>query len=389
MRVAVGIPSYREACTIANVVTQADRGLAAIFPARECVIVNVDGDSDDGTPNAFLATPTTCHKECIILRDRPGGKGTNLIRFFRYCLEHNVNAVALLDADVCTITPSWVEALTAPLIQGGADFVVPIYKRSRFRGAATNHFAYPLVYGWFGLDIRQPIGGEFGLSKSFIAYLLEQPIPESVLGYGIDMFMSLHAAGGGFAWATAGLGRKVDKPNFGRFHQIAHEEMAAGMAITRQYRMNVLQVDPPHPVAAIDETPDNGPPEGWRGFYEEMRIRAVELAPVYRHWMGDDLAGLIGVLEVGEPRLSSEIWTGLLAGAILEANSMVHLTEPDVLAKSLVPLLAMRAVTFWNESRMGDPADIEREVTEQVLLLRRKLLARFPDDHSAALLPAR
>ncbi len=383
VRVAVGIPSYREAGTIANVVTQADRGLAAVFPVRECVIVNVDGDSDDGTPNVFLATPTTCRKECIGLPDRPGGKGRNLLRFFKFCLEHDVEVVALLDADVYTISPSWVEALTSPLIQGGADFVVPSYKRSRFRGAATNHFAYPLVYGWFGLDIRQPIGGEFGMSRSFIEYLLDQPIHRSVLGYGIDMFLTLHAVGGGFAWATAALDRKVDKPNFGRFEQIAHEGMAAGVAITRQYRMDVRDVDPPRREGAIDEAPDDGPPKDWRKFYEEMRIRAFAFAPVYRRWMGEELAGLAEALETGEPRLSSEVWTDLLAGAILMANSMDRMTEPDVLAGSLVPLLAMRAVTFWNESQPRNPDDIEREVSEQVLLFRGKLLARSKDAHLA------
>ncbi|MBI1959002.1 MAG: glycosyltransferase, partial [Candidatus Rokubacteria bacterium] len=69
MPVAVGIPSYREADSIAHVVAQADQGLVRLLGPARCVIVNVDGDSPDGTAEVFRATPTRCGKESFVCAD--------------------------------------------------------------------------------------------------------------------------------------------------------------------------------------------------------------------------------------------------------------------------------------------------------------------------------
>jgi hypothetical protein len=57
MRIVVGIPSFQEADSIAFVTARADEGLARFGPSVDCVIVNADGNSPDGTAQVFLSTP--------------------------------------------------------------------------------------------------------------------------------------------------------------------------------------------------------------------------------------------------------------------------------------------------------------------------------------------
>ncbi len=70
-RVAVGIPTHQEADSIENVVRQVDDGLARLFDPAECVIVNVDSDSPDGTSEIFLSASTACRKEAFVIECPP------------------------------------------------------------------------------------------------------------------------------------------------------------------------------------------------------------------------------------------------------------------------------------------------------------------------------
>ena len=53
--IVVGIPSFNNARTIGHVVRAAAAGLAKYFPAARGIIVNSDGGSKDGTPDAVAA----------------------------------------------------------------------------------------------------------------------------------------------------------------------------------------------------------------------------------------------------------------------------------------------------------------------------------------------
>src|SRR5258708_24467563 len=53
--VLVGIPSFNNSRTIGHVVRAAAAGLAKYFPDQRAVIVNSDGGSGDGTPEAVAA----------------------------------------------------------------------------------------------------------------------------------------------------------------------------------------------------------------------------------------------------------------------------------------------------------------------------------------------
>lgn len=208
----VGIPSYNEADNIDFVVQQIDKGLSRFFRNKTAIIVNVDNNSSDGTKEKFLNTKTKNPK--VYISTPPGirGKGYNFLNLFKFVEETDASAVAVVDADLKSITPEWVKTLVDPILDGH-DYITPFYSRCEYDGSITNHICYPLIYGLFGCDIRQPIGGDFSFSSELSSYWLKRRWHKTTKKYGIDIFMTMNAIEGGFKIGQAGLGAKIHKPS--------------------------------------------------------------------------------------------------------------------------------------------------------------------------------
>ena len=206
--VVVGIPSYNESGTIAYVTKTVGEGLEEYFSDKKSIIVNVDNNSPDNTKEAFLDTKTSIEKKYISTAHGIRGKGNNVLNLFNFAIQVGAEVIILVDADLKSITKEWVEYLGRPVIEG-YDYVIPLYSRHQFDGTITNHICYPAMFGMLAMDIRQPIGGEFAFSPRLIKYLLKQSWAESTKQYGIDIFMSLNAALGGFKICQSGLGTKI------------------------------------------------------------------------------------------------------------------------------------------------------------------------------------
>ncbi|GAB4377168.1 MAG: glycosyltransferase [Calditrichia bacterium] len=187
--IVVGIPSYNEAENIAYPTDIASRGLISYFPNTPAAIINVDNCSPDGTGEVFLNTPTRIPKIYISTPEGVKGKGNNLRNLFEAAVELGARAVVVIDADLKSITPHWIQYLAEPVF-AGFDFVSPIYLRHKYDGSITNHIAYPLLRTLFGLRVRQPIGGDFGFSGRMArVFLSERLWNENVANFGIDIWM--------------------------------------------------------------------------------------------------------------------------------------------------------------------------------------------------------
>lgn len=375
-RVAVGIPSYQEADSIAHVVVQIDRGLARRFGADRSSIVNVDGDSPDGTAAVFRGVPTACRKVSLSITDRPGGKGANVLRFLGHCLDQDVDALAMVDADLISITPEWIDRLLGPVAAGTVDFVAPLYRRSRYEGAATAHFAYPYFYASTGLDLRQPIGGDVGMSATLARHIVGQSVDDAVRGYGIDIFLSLHAVRGRFRIVQAPLGRKLHKPSFPKRTRILRDVIGAALAVGGPWDVHAEAGLPSAPPCAIDDTGEFAHRDQAEALSREAQARAVSLWPLYRRWLGADHGVLRAALDGTPPSLSAEAWTDVLAAALAAWRATGAGNPADELVDGLEPLHLIRSVTFWKDSCARSADAVEAEIVAQARLLRRKLLTQ-------------
>jgi glycosyltransferase involved in cell wall biosynthesis len=218
--IMVGIPSYKNAATIGYVVRAAQAGLVQYFPDLRPVVVNADAGSPDGTARVVVETEPPDYVERILLvrpRNRlqrmsltypeiegVGGKGAALRTIFQIAHALGVDALVVVDSDLRSIVPEWIELLAGPVLKGGFDFVAPLYTRYKYDGTITNTVTYPLTRALYGLRIRQPIGGDFGVSGDLVAHYLKQDDWDAdVSKFGIDIWMTTKAVTAGFAVSDA------------------------------------------------------------------------------------------------------------------------------------------------------------------------------------------
>ena len=217
----VGIPSYNNGSTIDHVVSSVSAGLAKYFSGMKTVLVNADGGSSDGTPD--IAAQRMVDVPSTLISDRQGklqkwmalhhdmsGKGRALRTIFEIARRLNVKACAVVDPDLRSITPEWIQLLLGPVLEGRYDYVAPYYVRHKYDGTITNGLAYPLIRALYGQRIRQPIGGEFGCSGWLAGHFLGQPVWESEAArFGIDIWLTMEAIASGARVCQSFLGAKV------------------------------------------------------------------------------------------------------------------------------------------------------------------------------------
>src|SRR6266567_3768358 len=223
--IMVGIPSFKNAATIGYVVRAAQAGLVQYFPDLHPIVVNSDAGSPDGTQRVVVETEPPDYIERILLVrpshrlqrvsltypeiDGIGGKGAALRTIFEIAAALQVQALVVVDSDLRSIIPEWIELLAGPILKGGYDFVSPLYARYKYDGTVT----YPLTRALYGNRIRQPIGGDFGVSGDLVKhYLALDDWSDDISKFGIDIWMTTSALTGGFAVCQARLGAKVHDP---------------------------------------------------------------------------------------------------------------------------------------------------------------------------------
>jgi glycosyltransferase involved in cell wall biosynthesis len=223
--IVIGIPSYNNARTIGHVVRAAHAGLLKYFPDRRALIVNSDGGSKDATrevvEQAHLDTRELLlvrhplypvHRLTTPYHGLPG-KGSAFRTVFRIAELLNAKACVVVDSDLRSITPEWFDLLLRPVLDREFDYVAPYYKRHKYDGTITNSIVYPLTRALYGRRVRQPIGGDFGLSGRLVRHLLTRDVWTSdVARYGIDIWMTTTAIAEGFKVCQAYLGAKIHDP---------------------------------------------------------------------------------------------------------------------------------------------------------------------------------
>lgn len=148
--IIVGIPSFNNARTIGHVVRAVQGGLAKYFPDHKAVIVNSDGGSSDGTSEVvqgssiddfnaiFLHHRVEPISKIVFPYSGIPGKGSAFRTIFEIAEALDAKACAVVDSDLRSITPEWIELLVTPILKGGYDYVSPLYHRHKFDGTITN-----------------------------------------------------------------------------------------------------------------------------------------------------------------------------------------------------------------------------------------------------------
>ena len=223
----VGIPARNEETTVSEVALAADAGLSRFFPDGKNVVILAENGSTDETVKAFESTNLESHKK-VVSTDGNTGKGTNVFAIIEKALEWDADRVLLLDADVRSVKPSWVDSLASAVEdQENPIMGVPVYQRNRFEANTTNHLASPLLAATLGRYIQQPIGGEFAFNRAFMERVNKWHRPASAQFYGVDIWLTANALRENAQVFDVPLGRKIHTPPFAKVLRMPQQVLDA------------------------------------------------------------------------------------------------------------------------------------------------------------------
>ena len=209
--ILMGIPCYNNQQTISHVIQMVTHGLAKYYNDKRCVILIADGGSTDDTREMAREFEIKPWQEKIVSIYRgTAGKGTALRSVFETAKRLKVKVCAMVDSDLRSITEDWVQYLIDPILEKGYQYVSPVYVRHKYDGTITNNIVYNLTRALYGKQIRQPIGGDFAISREVAKYYTEQDVWDTdVARFGIDIWMTTSAVTQGFKICQSNLGVKI------------------------------------------------------------------------------------------------------------------------------------------------------------------------------------
>ncbi len=380
--IVVVIPSYKEADSIAHPTKMAAEGLEKYFPDTKSVIINADNASPDGTEEAFLGTETRVPKIYITTPENTPGKGWNFANAFRKSYSLGARAIVCVDADLISITPEWIGYMAAPVLEERFDYLTPLYSRHKYDGTITNNICYPLIYGIFGRDIRQPIGGDFALSGRLARHIVSVPWHRTTHQYGVDIFMTMQAVLGDYKIGQVGLGAKVHKPSAPKlgemFIQVVSTAFATVTGSFGQWKS----------VASVAKTPLFGlnelaPAQDLDVDRAMIRRSAVENFSASVDVLREHLsAKLVDRLEstfsdAAGPQIDTDFWVDILFEMI---GAFASCQEPGRLVESMRGLYFGRVFSFMNATWELTSAQCEVPIREQgvkVFQRRGELIERL------------
>ncbi len=383
--VLVGIPSFQNARTIGHVVRAVEAGLRKHFGDRRCLIAVSDGASTDGTLQAAMAATTAGDEEPLLLDPKveppdklamtyagPSGKGSAFRAIFELGAAVEARACAVLDADLRSVSPAWVDHLVGPVLEHGYDLVTPLYARHKLDGTITNSIAFPLTAALYGRRVRQPIGGDFGFSGRLAAHWAGKQVWDTdVARFGVDIWMTTVALCEGFRVCQSVLGAKLhDAKDPGRdlgpmFRQVVGSLFAlAGRYVDRWADSDRIADVPTfgfRTATSAEEIRVNLDRLIWRfveGYVAEQGLWRQVLAPQHFdavtdaiHQAGERPEGLV---------LDVELWARICYDYLVAYNAQV--IDHDRLVSSMIPLYFARTATFVREAAGDTPERAEERI---------------------------
>ena len=381
--IVVGIPSYNNARTIGQVVRAVSVGLAKYFPTRRSVIVNSDGGSKDNTQQVVMQVEAGAEDLLLVLHPVNAsqristpyhgvpGKGSAFRTIFAVASQLNAKVCVVVDSDLRSITPEWVELLAQPVLEYGYDYIAPYYHRHKYDGTITNGIVYPMTRTLYGKSVRQPIGGEFGFSGKVAARYLEKDVWDTdVARFGIDIWMTVTAIAEGFRVGQAYLGAKI------------HDAKDPGADLTSMFRQVVGSffslMESYESVWKNTHAYENVP---LFGFPFEVGVEPLtvntdrmihaaqqgvnDLREIYSSFLSSeilaDLTKFVHRNGLGF-NIPDQLWVRMIYEA---ANAYHHrLLNRDHLLQSLIPLYLGRTASFVLEVTESTAAQVETRIEQ-------------------------
>lgn len=405
--ILVGIPCFNNEATLGNVIRAVESGLRKHFPDQTAVICVSDGGSQDRTlavarsaevgddwNTLLVPRDTRAPRRLAFPYKGTPGKGSAFRSIFDVAVRLGAKACAVVDSDLRSITPHWLDRLLAPIVHHGYGYVAPIYARHKYDGTITNSIAFPVTTALYGARLRQPIGGEFGFSGDLAKVYASQDVWETdVARFGIDIWMTTVALTEGARVGQAVLGAKIhDEKDPGKdLGPMFRQVVGSLFALAGRYRDRWWDID----------SASMPPAFGFRAAYSAEPIKVsvprltwkfvegyVKHQALWSKILSDEsLTGVQGAVgDAAENTrglvLDRDLWTKIVYDYLIAYN--VREVDTGTLIDSLIPLYFARTATFITEVASLDNDEAERAVesnADAAIALKPYLKRRWAERH--------
>jgi glycosyltransferase involved in cell wall biosynthesis len=332
--ILIGIPGHNNDQTIHYVLKTASHGAREYFPGMRVVLFVSDGGSTDDTRDeaSIMNVDPFTEKLIQIYRGLPG-KGSALRAIFESAAYLKVKGTLVLDADLRSITPDWIQKMLTPVISGEYDYVAPFYSRYKYDGTITNNITYNMTRMLYGKRIRQPIGGDFCFSPQLVERFLKENVWDTdVATFGIDIWMTTMAITEKYRLSQARLGVKLHgkKDPGSELGEMFREVVITMFSLMENYEKVWKKVKGSTNVDIVGEEPEQEP----------------EAFPV-------DKELLVENFKVGYNHFSA-FWKSILSKEDMKMIREMHKLKPDELHMDIdlwARILFDFAATFHKWSR--------------------------------------
>jgi hypothetical protein len=378
--IVVGIPTFNNVETIADVVRTADEGLAAYFPRERTVIMSVDGGSRDGTPETVRELVSGAARRPRQLRTRHQidtsyrgvpGRASAIRLIFAAADLLQARAVCVLDAEVTSLTPAWIAALVGPSWRDAHDLVAPTFDRHPLDRPLLTQLVRPLLQATYGRRIQEPLLGEFGCSGRFAAHCLAQdewsgaPARDS-----IDLWLVCTAFAGDFQACQTHLGPRtvapaqVPRPGL---RDVFPPVVGALFGCLDQHAVFWLPREGSEPltiVGARNEGPVQAPSLDPAGLGDSFRHDVGVLRPILESILSAETFGALWAASEAEnpngARYPDDLWIptvyDFLAAYHRGVMDRTHVTQ------ALMPLYLARFTSFVSSHASASATEAEEEL---------------------------
>ncbi|MCL5743689.1 MAG: glycosyl transferase family 2 [Acidobacteria bacterium] len=403
--VVLGVPTYNNRETVGRMAEASLRALSDGFAGGRVVIINPDGSSRDGTAEHLREIigdriPLLQVQYPVYPVDRLSaplagvpGRTEAALTIFRLARQLGAKACALLDAEVESITPEWIDRLTRPVLEGGVDLVVPAYRRQRFEGLINSGVLSPFARALFGKRLRQPAGADLGFSAALMDLYLDQTTSNTQRPPLMDPWSTVPAVIHGFRIGQSSLGPRLVgprevPPDLSSTLREVLSNMFGKMELTAPYWQKARGVEavpwfgPPLEIGAERSELHRKP------MIDAFRQGCHDLLEIWRLFLPP--ATLLDLRRMerqpdGELRFADDLW----ARVVYDFALGYHLRSlgRDHLLQAITPLYLGWAASFTGEMQNADGMEVEarfERLSMQFDAQKRYLISRWrwPDKFS-------
>ena len=361
--VLVGLPTQNHVETAPAVASAVFGAFSGQFVRERTVLLNLDADSTDGTPEAVRSASVesgdilsaryalrTIHRLTVPYHGVPD-RGAALRLFFTVAELLGARALVVLDPTAASLTVEDVSRWIRSVLVRQADYVRPALPRAWHDGPLITHLVRPLFRMAYGAELLEPVDTQMACSARFmtdprLAQVWNLPQAE----IGVDAFLSAHALGGQCDLAQVATSARA---------QVAAERRPRTAEVLRQVvgaLFACLAWDYPrwsqdiHPRTIRLEGSPTNPPESApafdvASFDETFRAGVDALAPLLSRILdGPCQDRLQAAARSPEVRVDDPLWVETVLCFV--AAAVRGDVSPNELARMLEPVYLGRIASF-------------------------------------------